>query len=347
MTYCYTKILRVFKESQRNVSQNSGANRRGSFGSSKDNCIVKFRSKLQPNHNRRRSLPSENPANSESQTLSTNIDCGCYGNANVAKPATTGMIRKNRPVTSFQPLNTQTSKMVSSNTNNAHDGRSNSSFSSSNGILENGAVISPPMSPEYTKRDASLDLRQSKRWKSPFKRSKEEKKSSRAIAESISGIQPDTVSTDDFSNPFANSVSVVDLAAQAAVNGNHHQRAVPRGLYGTPNGPSSSRMARKKKRREEEMRLTKSFIVVIFVFILCWFPFCITMFWSVFSRDGKTVPRPIDMATLILGFANSCCNPIIYGVMNRKFRAGFKSILCWWKDHNVVNPWKPPPGLQP
>ncbi|CAH1252990.1 DRD2 [Branchiostoma lanceolatum] len=91
--------------------------------------------------------------------------------------------------------------------------------------------------------------------------------------------------------------------------------------------------AKKKKDREDDIKLTKSFVVVIVVFTICWLPFCVTMFWSVFSPTP--VPRLVDMATLMLGYSNSCWNPIIYGVMNNKFRAVFKEILrkifrCNW-----------------
>ncbi|CAH1232143.1 DRD2 [Branchiostoma lanceolatum] len=83
--------------------------------------------------------------------------------------------------------------------------------------------------------------------------------------------------------------------------------------------------AKKRKDREDDIKLTKSFVVVIVVFTICWLPFCVTMFWSVFSPTP--VPRLVDMATLMLGYSNSCWNPIIYGVMNNKFRAVFKEIL--------------------
>ncbi|XP_063965253.1 alpha-2B adrenergic receptor-like [Lytechinus pictus] len=98
-----------------------------------------------------------------------------------------------------------------------------------------------------------------------------------------------------------------------------------------------NRSESEKRRKEEELKLTKSFLVVIFVFILCWFPFCITMFWSVFSKRDNAVPRPVDMGTLLLGYLNSCCNPIIYGVMNKRFRAGYKSILCRWRHKKTDN----------
>ncbi|XP_072174711.1 alpha-2B adrenergic receptor-like [Diadema setosum] len=92
-----------------------------------------------------------------------------------------------------------------------------------------------------------------------------------------------------------------------------------------------NRSESERRRKEEELKLTKSFLVVIFVFIICWLPFCITMFWSVFSEEDDAVPRPVDMGSLLLGYLNSCCNPIIYGVMNKRFRAGYKNILCGWR----------------
>ncbi|XP_022090479.1 alpha-2C adrenergic receptor-like [Acanthaster planci] len=99
-----------------------------------------------------------------------------------------------------------------------------------------------------------------------------------------------------------------------------------------------AKTASEMRRKQEELRLTKSFLVVILAFIVCWFPFCITMFWSVFSP--YPVFRPVDMASLLLGFFNSCCNPVIYGLMNNRFRAGFKHILCchwtpWYRRRNA------------
>ena len=90
---------------------------------------------------------------------------------------------------------------------------------------------------------------------------------------------------------------------------------------------TSPRKKKRDKRRAEELRLTTSLFVVIIVFTICWFPFCITMFLSVFREEP--VPRIPDIATMIFGCLNSTCNPIIYGLMNRKFRAGFAAIYCW------------------
>ncbi|ELT91554.1 hypothetical protein CAPTEDRAFT_34591, partial [Capitella teleta] len=80
----------------------------------------------------------------------------------------------------------------------------------------------------------------------------------------------------------------------------------------------------RQKKRQDDIRLTMSFVIVVFVFITSWLPFCVTMFLSVFQTNP--IPRSADFATLLLGCANSCYNPLIYGVMNTKFRQGFKHL---------------------
>ena len=87
-------------------------------------------------------------------------------------------------------------------------------------------------------------------------------------------------------------------------------------------------IARRKKiqkRKMEDLKLAMSFIVVTTCFVISWLPFCVTMFWSVFSPTP--VPRILDMATLLLGCSNSCGNPIVYGLMNASFRDGFLRIF--------------------
>lgn len=84
-----------------------------------------------------------------------------------------------------------------------------------------------------------------------------------------------------------------------------------------------------KSKRREEYRLAMSLIVVVIVFVICWMPYCISMLLSIFSKDP--VPREFHMFTLIIGYANSCCNPIIYGLMNKRFAAGFRDLYCFWK----------------
>ncbi|XP_071109672.1 melatonin receptor type 1B-A-like [Haliotis cracherodii] len=87
------------------------------------------------------------------------------------------------------------------------------------------------------------------------------------------------------------------------------------------------------RRRQEEFRLAMSLLVVIFVFVACWLPFCVTMFLSVFLPSS--VKRGSDMFTILLGYANSGCNPIIYGFMNNRFKMAYKKLF-----YDVISPCK-------
>jgi hypothetical protein len=89
---------------------------------------------------------------------------------------------------------------------------------------------------------------------------------------------------------------------------------------------TSALRRRKDVRSRAEIHLTLSFLVVILVFVVCWFPFCVTMFISVHSTEQ--IPRSADITTIMLACLNSCCNPIIYGVMNHKYRVGFAQLFC-------------------
>ena len=91
-----------------------------------------------------------------------------------------------------------------------------------------------------------------------------------------------------------------------------------------------------KLKRREEHRLAMSLIVVVIVFVICWLPFCISMLIMIFAETP--VPMEFHMFTLLLGYANSCCNPIIYGLMNKRFASGFKDLYCFWKKGSFRMP---------
>ena len=104
-----------------------------------------------------------------------------------------------------------------------------------------------------------------------------------------------------------------------------------------PNNTSSIKaLGKSKRRRIEENRFTITLIVVIIVFVICWLPYCISMLLSIFCKDQ--VPRAFHMFTLIFGYANSCFNPIIYGLMNKRFAEGFKNLYCCFKKPTLRLP---------
>ncbi|XP_052286629.1 octopamine receptor-like [Dreissena polymorpha] len=95
------------------------------------------------------------------------------------------------------------------------------------------------------------------------------------------------------------------------------------------------KLRKSSSKRREEIRLAFSLIIVVLVFVVCWLPYCISMLLSIFYLGH--VPREFHMFTIIIGYANSGCNPIIYGVMNKRFKVGFLHIFCFWKDRNSSN----------
>ena len=68
----------------------------------------------------------------------------------------------------------------------------------------------------------------------------------------------------------------------------------------------------------DEVKITNTLLIVVAVFLACWTPFAITMFIDVYSPFS--LPRSVDIGSLLLGYANSMCNPLVYGIRNQAFR---------------------------
>ncbi|XP_035691383.1 octopamine receptor-like [Branchiostoma floridae] len=81
----------------------------------------------------------------------------------------------------------------------------------------------------------------------------------------------------------------------------------------------------KKKQRKEEAALTRSLLVVILAFVICWSPYAVTTMGQVIGY--MHVPREVKVMSLVLGYFNSCCNPLVYGLMNKRFRDGFARLF--------------------
>ena len=86
---------------------------------------------------------------------------------------------------------------------------------------------------------------------------------------------------------------------------------------------SESYFFERNKRRfrmtQEEAKITNTLLIVVACFMACWAPFAMTMFFDVYY--AHSLPRILDISTLLLGYANSMCNPIVYGVRNQAVRS--------------------------
>ncbi len=97
-------------------------------------------------------------------------------------------------------------------------------------------------------------------------------------------------------------------------------------------GPSMNRRDESKLKSKsqnfqvtpEETKMTNTCLLVVALFIICWAPFAITMFFDVYYPSP--LPRAVDMVSLLLGYLNSMCNPILYGLRNSAFKQGFLNL---------------------
>ena len=106
----------------------------------------------------------------------------------------------------------------------------------------------------------------------------------------------------------------------------------------TPNFKSKSRDERVTP---EEDRITNTLILVVALFIICWAPFAITMFFDVYYP--RPLPRAVNILSLLLGYLNSMCNPTLYGVRNSAFRQGFVNLYSRFipgrfRNTNAIQP---------
>uniref|UniRef100_A0A3P9J5H6 Somatostatin receptor type 2 n=1 Tax=Oryzias latipes TaxID=8090 RepID=A0A3P9J5H6_ORYLA len=83
------------------------------------------------------------------------------------------------------------------------------------------------------------------------------------------------------------------------------------------------------KRRRSERKVTRMVSIVVAVFVLCWLPFYI---FNVTSVTSSITPSSAMKSTfyfvIVLGYANSCANPVLYAFLSDNFRKSFQNVLC-------------------
>ncbi|XP_034050389.1 somatostatin receptor type 2 [Thalassophryne amazonica] len=83
------------------------------------------------------------------------------------------------------------------------------------------------------------------------------------------------------------------------------------------------------KRKRSERKVTRMVSIVVAVFVLCWLPFYIFNVTSVTSsiRPTSALKSTFDLV-VVLGYANSCANPILYAFLSENFKKSFQNVLC-------------------
>ncbi|XP_062854187.1 somatostatin receptor type 5-like [Trichomycterus rosablanca] len=81
------------------------------------------------------------------------------------------------------------------------------------------------------------------------------------------------------------------------------------------------------RRRKSERKITKMVVIVVAVFVFCWLPFYILNIVNLLVLlPGEF--RGLYYFVVVLSYANSCANPILYGFLSDNFKRGFRKALC-------------------
>ncbi|KAM7010136.1 somatostatin receptor type 5 isoform 2-T2 [Tautogolabrus adspersus] len=92
---------------------------------------------------------------------------------------------------------------------------------------------------------------------------------------------------------------------------------------------SSGARAGFTKRRRSERKVTRMVVVIVVVFVLCWLPFfIINMINLVVIIPESSATAGIYFFAVILSYANSCANPVLYGFLSDNFKQSFRHVLC-------------------
>lgn len=85
--------------------------------------------------------------------------------------------------------------------------------------------------------------------------------------------------------------------------------------------------ATSSRRRKSERKITRMVVVVVAVFVLCWLPFYILNIVNLLVVLPGDF-RGLYVFVVVLSYANSCANPILYGFLSDNFKRGFRKALC-------------------
>ncbi|XP_029015858.1 somatostatin receptor type 5 [Betta splendens] len=81
------------------------------------------------------------------------------------------------------------------------------------------------------------------------------------------------------------------------------------------------------KRRKSERKVTRMVVIVVAVFVFCWLPFyALNIINLLVSLPPEY--KGLYYFVVVLGYANSCANPIVYGFLSDNFKRGFRKALC-------------------
>ncbi|XP_053316761.1 somatostatin receptor type 4-like [Spea bombifrons] len=91
-----------------------------------------------------------------------------------------------------------------------------------------------------------------------------------------------------------------------------------------------------QQRKKSEKKITRMVLMVVTVFVICWMPFYIVQLLNLFLPH---MDATINHVSIILSYANSCANPILYAFFSDNFKRSFQRIVCFrWLENGTDEP---------
>ena len=94
--------------------------------------------------------------------------------------------------------------------------------------------------------------------------------------------------------------------------------------------------------RRAKRSVIRMLVIVVVLFSFCWLPYHTLVLYDNFAgaRDITPVFFQMMMFSLWLSFANSCCNPVVYAVLNRNYRREFGRLLRYVWLETTEETWQ-------
>ena len=121
-------------------------------------------------------------------------------------------------------------------------------------------------------------------------------------------------------------VVIIGCYTKVFVTVHNHNVAVFRQRIYPLRGPLNCLTCEDSRFSVEEVNVTYTLLVVVIGFLTCWTPVLVIDLIDFINADWK-LKRQVYVSYTCFGFASTSLNPIIYGVMNRSFRAEYFKIL--------------------